>query len=176
MTELAEDKMQSKITNLARSGHEEQHLFLGVRPSAFSYPIFDFLAAGRPLPLDVPELPGHLSQLWLTTGFKQGGVVRAVAGQGWLPSGLRLIRLIKDHALAGRQSRQMDGDCSTGPGYGREATAGVPQTCQTTRLTTVSGGHRRPSFTSSVAVIADADPHLQGGGPVPRWLGSGRQP
>ena len=86
-SELAEmlraPKIQSKISKLAATGLAERHLVLIVRPSAFSYPVYDALAFGGPLPGRAPSLPAGLSQLWLLTGIREGGVVRAVAGDRW---------------------------------------------------------------------------------------------
>jgi hypothetical protein len=69
--------MQSKIEKLARSGLDERHLFLHVRPSAFSFPVYDGLSFGGPLPTrpaGLPAgLPGGLTQVWLFTGFTEGG-------------------------------------------------------------------------------------------------------
>jgi hypothetical protein len=85
--ELAEalrtPKMQSKIRKLAVAGLKECHLFLGVRPSAFSFPVYDGLAFGGPLPTEVPRLPDGLSQVWLVSGSHAGGVVRGISGCGW---------------------------------------------------------------------------------------------
>jgi hypothetical protein len=85
--ELAEmlraPKIQSKISKLAATGLAERHLVLIVRPSAFSYPVYDALAFGGTLPGHAPSLPAGLSQLWLLTGIREGGVVRAVAGDRW---------------------------------------------------------------------------------------------
>src|SRR6266568_2707268 len=65
------------------SGLEERHLFLIVLPTAFSYPVFEALAFGGQLPSDAPRLPNGLSQLWLLTGVRAGGVVRGISGRGW---------------------------------------------------------------------------------------------
>ena len=85
--ELAETlrtpKIQAKISKLAASGLEERHLFLLVRPSAFSWPVFEGLAFGGPFPTEVPLLPDGLSQVWLLTGLQAGGVVRGISGRGW---------------------------------------------------------------------------------------------
>jgi hypothetical protein len=80
---LTSDRMQSKLTKLAASGYEERHLFLQVRPLAFSFAVYDNLAFGGPLPTEPPRLPEGLSQVWLASGWKEGGVVRAIARQGW---------------------------------------------------------------------------------------------
>lgn len=82
-TLLGEERMQSKLSKLAASGFAERHLFLLVLPGTFKQPVFDALAFGGPLPETAPHLPGGLSQVWLLTGVRAGGVVRAVAGQGW---------------------------------------------------------------------------------------------
>jgi hypothetical protein len=85
--ELAEalrtPKMQSKIRKLAVAGVKERHLFLVARPSAFSWPVYDGLAFGGPLPTGVPRLPDDLSQVWLVSGIQAGGVVRGISGRGW---------------------------------------------------------------------------------------------
>ena len=85
--ELAEalrtPKMQSKIGKLAVAGLKERHLFLVVRPSAFSWPVYDGLAFGGPLPTGTPRLPADLSQVWLVSGIQAGGVVRGISGRGW---------------------------------------------------------------------------------------------
>ncbi len=85
--ELAEalrtPKIQSKIRKLAASGLEERHLLLIVRPSAFSWPVYDGLAFGGPLPTETPLLSDGLSQVWLLTGLQAGGVVRGISGRGW---------------------------------------------------------------------------------------------
>ena len=74
---LQAPEMQSKIEKLARSGLDERHLFLHVRPSAFSFPVYDGLSFGGPLPTrpaGLPAgLPGGLTQVWLFTGFTEGG-------------------------------------------------------------------------------------------------------
>jgi hypothetical protein len=80
---LDTDKVQSKVSKLAASGLEERHLFLIVLPTAFSYPVFEALAFGGQLPGDAPRLPNGLSQLWLLTGVRAGGVVRGISGRGW---------------------------------------------------------------------------------------------
>jgi hypothetical protein len=75
--------MQSKIDKLAKAPYDERHLFLHVRPTALSFPIFEALSFGGQVPATIPRLPGGLSQVWLTSGWKAGGVVRAIADQGW---------------------------------------------------------------------------------------------
>ena len=80
---LCTPKMQSKIRKLAVAGLKERHLFLVVRQSAFSWPVYDGLAFGGPLPSGVPFLPEGLSQVWLISGIRAGGVVRGIAGHGW---------------------------------------------------------------------------------------------
>jgi hypothetical protein len=80
---LCTTQIQSKTSKLAESGLEERHLFLIVRPSAFSWPVYEGLAFGGPLPNVAPLLPDGLSQVWLLTGLKAGGVVRGISGQGW---------------------------------------------------------------------------------------------
>src|SRR5258708_3640973 len=80
---LGAPRIQSKISKLAATGRAERHLVLIVRPSASSYPVYDALAFGGPLPGQAPSLPAGLSQLWLLTGIREGGVVRAVAGDRW---------------------------------------------------------------------------------------------
>lgn len=99
--ELAEymcaSKMQSKLKKLAATGLKERHLLLIVRPSAFSFPVYDGLAFGGPLPGGMPILPDGLTQVWLLTGIEAGGVVRGIAGQGWT----RDHPYNKPHELAG---------------------------------------------------------------------------
>ena len=73
------------------------HLLLIVRPSAFSFPVYDGLAFGGPLPGGMPILPDGLTQVWLLTGIEAGGVVRGIAGQGWT----RDHPYNKPHELAG---------------------------------------------------------------------------
>lgn len=80
---LRTPKIQSRISKLAESGSEERHLVLIVRPSAFSWPVYEGLAFGDPLPTEAPLLPGGLSQVWLLTGLQAGGVVRGISGRGW---------------------------------------------------------------------------------------------
>jgi hypothetical protein len=75
--------MQSKLEKLAATGMHERHLVLIVRPSAFSFPVYDGLAFGGPLPGARPHLPEGLSQVWLITGIRAGGVVRGITGGGW---------------------------------------------------------------------------------------------
>ncbi|MFI7120709.1 hypothetical protein [Amycolatopsis sp. NPDC049868] len=55
---LAEGKMQKKLAKLAATGLAERHLFLLVRPSAMSFPVYDALSMNRPLPEEEPTLPG----------------------------------------------------------------------------------------------------------------------
>jgi len=85
--ELAEvlrtPKMQLKLDKLAATGLPERHLVLVVRPSAFSFPVYDGLAFGGPLPGEAPSLPDGLSQVWLITGIQAGGVVRGISGERW---------------------------------------------------------------------------------------------
>jgi hypothetical protein len=80
---LATPRIESKTAKLAASGLAERHLFLLVLPGAFTHPVFDALAFGGPPPDSLPRLPGGLSQVWLLTGVRAGGVVRAVRGVGW---------------------------------------------------------------------------------------------
>jgi hypothetical protein len=82
-TLLTSDTMRSKLTKLAASGYKEQHLFLQVRPSAFSFATYDNLSFGGSLPSEPPRLPMGLSQVWLMSGWKEGGVVRAITGKEW---------------------------------------------------------------------------------------------
>lgn len=80
---LSTERMQSKLKKLAASGLAERHLFLIVLPGTFRHPVFDTLAFSGRLPDCVPLLPGGLSQVWLLTGVRAGGVIRAVSGEGW---------------------------------------------------------------------------------------------
>ena len=80
---LGEERVRSKLSKLAASGFAERHLFLIVLPGTFRQPVFDTLAFSGLLPETPPQLPGGLSQVWLLTGVRAGGVVRAVAGRGW---------------------------------------------------------------------------------------------
>lgn len=80
---LCTPKVRSRIRKLAASGFEERHLFLIARPSAFSWPVYERLAFGGPLPTEAPVLPDGLSQVWLLTGLQAGGVVRGISGRGW---------------------------------------------------------------------------------------------
>ncbi|WP_338595502.1 hypothetical protein [Saccharopolyspora sp. SCSIO 74807] len=80
---LQDETMQSKLEKLAASGYEERHLFLSVRPHAFSFAVYNNLAFGGPLPDESPRLPAGLDQLWLVTRWKDGGVIRAIANREW---------------------------------------------------------------------------------------------
>ncbi|MEV6243062.1 hypothetical protein [Lentzea sp. NPDC051838] len=80
---LLESKMQTKLKKLGASGYKEQHLFLNIRSQAFSFPVYENLCFGGPLPSEPPQLPDGLTELWLASGIKDGGVVRAIAGQEW---------------------------------------------------------------------------------------------
>jgi hypothetical protein len=80
---LSTDRIQSKVEKLAASGLAERHLFLVVLPGTFRHPVFDNLAFSGPLPEAAPRLPGGLSQVWLLTGVRAGGVVRAISGERW---------------------------------------------------------------------------------------------
>jgi hypothetical protein len=80
---LSTDRIQSKVEKLAASGLAERHLFLVVLPGTFRHPVFDTLAFSGPLPEAAPRLPSGLSQVWLLTGVRAGGVVRAISGEGW---------------------------------------------------------------------------------------------
>lgn len=80
---LLEEKMLSKVKKLAASGYEERHLFLSVRPHAFSFAVYNNLAFGGPLPSGPPRLPDGVNQVWLVSGWKEGGVVRAIADREW---------------------------------------------------------------------------------------------
>jgi hypothetical protein len=85
--ELAEElqtrAIRSKIDKLVATGIEERHLLLFVRQSAFSFPVYDGLALGGPVPSKPPHLPDGLSQVWLLSREPAGGVVRAIADGGW---------------------------------------------------------------------------------------------
>ncbi|WP_037306986.1 hypothetical protein [Amycolatopsis orientalis] len=81
---LESPTMQSKLTKLGKDGHNDRHLFLWVRMSAFSYAVTDNLYFGGPLPSEAPDLPGGLTQLWLAGGYSAGGVVRAIHGDRWV--------------------------------------------------------------------------------------------
>lgn len=86
-THLESPTMQSKLAKLAKlgkDGHDERHLFLWVRMSAFSFAVTDNLYFGGRLPIEPPDLPGGLSQLWLAGGYSAGGVVRAIHGDRWV--------------------------------------------------------------------------------------------
>lgn len=80
---LETDKMQSKLDKLAATGMDELHLFLHIRETAFSFPVYNCLAFGGLLPTGAVGLPYGLTQLWLLSGWKAGGVVRAIANEGW---------------------------------------------------------------------------------------------
>lgn len=80
---LRTPKIQSKIRKLAATGLKERHLLLIVRPSAFSWPVYEGLAFGGPLPTEAPLLRNDLSQVWLLSGLQAGGVVRGISGRGW---------------------------------------------------------------------------------------------
>ncbi len=54
-----------------------------MRPSAFSWPVYEGLALGGPLPTEAPLLPDGVSQLWLLSGLQAGGVVRGISARGW---------------------------------------------------------------------------------------------
>jgi hypothetical protein len=82
-TVLGMERIQSKLEKLAASGLAELHLFLMVLPGTFRQSVFDTLAFTGRLPGAAPRLPGGLSQVWLLTGVRAGGVVRAVSGAGW---------------------------------------------------------------------------------------------
>ena len=82
-TLLSTERMGSKLSKLADSGAAERHLFLVVLQAAFSLPVFESLAWGGPLPEGLPQLPDGLSQLWLLSGVRAGGVVRVISGEGW---------------------------------------------------------------------------------------------
>jgi hypothetical protein len=82
--QLRGETMGSKIAKLRSAALAECHLFLHVRPLAFSFPVFNSLAFGGSLPVDRPNLPPGVSQVWLLSGWKTGGVVRAIAGERWL--------------------------------------------------------------------------------------------
>jgi hypothetical protein len=86
---LQSPTMQSKIRKLANPlddgrPRDERHLFLIVRSTAFTFPVYDVLAFGGPLPTRPPRLPLGVSQVWMATTLVAGGIVRAVAGDGWL--------------------------------------------------------------------------------------------
>lgn len=76
---LATEKMQSTIEKVGALGHEERHLFLWVRMSAFTVAVTDNIYFGSLLPAAPPQLPGGLSQVWLSGG-SVGGTVRAISG------------------------------------------------------------------------------------------------
>ncbi|NAS24511.1 hypothetical protein GT755_22825 [Herbidospora sp. NEAU-GS84] len=81
--QLQTPTVQAKIRKLMATGLAERHLFLHVRPSAFSFPVYDGLAFGIDLPLLPPQLPPELSQVWLLSGWQAGGVVRAIGPNEW---------------------------------------------------------------------------------------------
>ncbi|MBN6040002.1 hypothetical protein [Amycolatopsis sp. 195334CR] len=83
-THLESPTMQSKLAKLGKDGHDDRHLFLWVRMSAFTFAVTDNLYFGGPLPSEPPDLPGGLSQLWLAAGSSSGGVVRAIHGDRWV--------------------------------------------------------------------------------------------
>jgi hypothetical protein len=80
---LSTEKMQSKLDKLTSSGLAERHLFLIVLPGTFRHSVYDTLAFSGRLPDVAPHLPGGLSQAWLLTGVRAGGVIRAVSSEGW---------------------------------------------------------------------------------------------
>lgn len=82
-TQLRTSGMRENIEKLAASGLDERHLFLMVRPSAFTFPVYDALSFGGPLPADPPRLPVGLSEVWLASTLIGGGVLRATADGTW---------------------------------------------------------------------------------------------
>jgi hypothetical protein len=82
-------KVQTKIAKLVETGLDELHLFLLVRPSAFTFPVYDGLSFGEQLPSSPPRLPEEISQVWLLSDIAAGGVVRAITGNGWRRDPLR---------------------------------------------------------------------------------------
>jgi hypothetical protein len=85
-TELAEvldtALIKSRTAKLANHGISEQHLFLYIRPSAFTFEVYDALMWGGELPTTHIALPSTLSSVWLCTGWAAGGTVQATAN-GW---------------------------------------------------------------------------------------------
>lgn len=77
-------EMQDNLAKLAASGIEERHLFLMVRPSAFSFPVYDSLSFGGSPPTRPPQLPAVLTEVWLASELIAGGVIRATADGQWL--------------------------------------------------------------------------------------------
>lgn len=76
-------EMQDNLAKLAASGIEERHLFLMVRPSALSFPVYDSLSFGGPLPTRPPQLPAVLTEVWLASELIAGGIICATANGEW---------------------------------------------------------------------------------------------
>lgn len=83
-------------TKLARSGLEEQHLFLRVHSSAIPYSLYDgLLAPEEDVLADRPEGMGSITDLWLMTDFGRQ-VTRWSAETGWSTHDFGSIAELRD--------------------------------------------------------------------------------
>jgi hypothetical protein len=61
--------VQKRIAKLARSGHNEQHLFLVIDYTALPFDVSYGLMSGTVTPPTAPKLPGAVTHLWLLITF-----------------------------------------------------------------------------------------------------------
>jgi hypothetical protein len=81
--QCAEPLIRRKVDKLARSQLAEQHLFLLVDESGMAFSPYYAVAAAEDVPSRSPEVPASLSDLWLASGYRLGGVLHWSRATGW---------------------------------------------------------------------------------------------
>lgn len=81
---LSDGHLARHVDKLGRSRLPRRHLFLIIHTSGMPFALYDALAFGSHVPPDNPGLPEAVTDLWMTTGWRAGGVLRFDPSLGWL--------------------------------------------------------------------------------------------
>lgn len=82
-TTLTRGHLARHVDKLARTGFDRQHLFLIVHATGMPFSLYYALAFDTATPPGPPTLPFGLTDLWLSTGWSAGGVLRFNKESGW---------------------------------------------------------------------------------------------
>lgn len=81
---LASGHLARHVDKLLRTGLDQQHLFLIVHQTGMPFSLYYALAFDRALPPERPVLPKGVTHLWLSTGWRAGGILRFDPEVGWV--------------------------------------------------------------------------------------------
>jgi hypothetical protein len=81
--QCAEPLIRRKVDKLERSQLAEQHLFLLVDESGMDFSPYYAVAVAQDVPTRSPQLPATLTDLWLVSGYRLGGVLHWSRARGW---------------------------------------------------------------------------------------------